>query len=59
FVTSGVRLGTPAVTSRGMKEAEMAQIARFIARVVAEGEACVPAVRDEVLALCARFPLYP
>ena len=58
FVTSGVRIGTPAVTSRGMKEPEMVAIAKMIARLIREGEAAVDAVKQEVLALCARFPLY-
>ena len=58
FVTSGVRIGTPAVTSRGMKEAEMVEIAKLIARVIREGEASVEPVKQRVLSLCARFPLY-
>ena len=58
FVTSGVRIGTPAVTSRGMKEAEMVEIAKLIARMIREGEAAIAPVKEEVLALCARFPLY-
>ena len=58
FVTSGVRIGTPAVTSRGMKEPEMVKIAQLIARLIREGEAAVDAVKAEVLELCARFPLY-
>ena len=58
FVTSGVRIGTPAVTSRGMREAEMVEIAKLIARVIREGEACVEPVKQQVLSLCARFPLY-
>ena len=58
FVTSGVRIGTPAVTSRGMKEPEMVAIAKMIARLIREGEAAVPAVKQEVLELCSRFPLY-
>ena len=58
FVTSGVRIGTPAVTSRGMKEPEMVAIAKMIARLIREGEAAVEAVKQEVLELCARFPLY-
>lgn len=58
FVTSGVRIGTPAVTSRGMKEPEMVAIAKMIARLIREGEAAVEAVKQEVLDLCARFPLY-
>ena len=58
FVTSGVRVGTPAVTTRGMKEADMAHIAAWIARIAREGEAACPAVRAEVEAFMARFPLY-
>jgi len=66
-VTSGVRLGTPAGTTRGFKEDEFRQIARMIIKVVdglaangEEGNDAVEAeVRAEVSALCARFPLYP
>ncbi len=58
FVTSGVRVGTPAITSRGLKEEHMAMIAKWIARVVKEGEAAVPAVKAEVEALMKHFPLY-
>ncbi len=58
FVTSGIRVGTPAATTRGLKEAEMAQVARWIAKVLREGEAAVPAVRAEVEALMANYPLY-
>lgn len=58
FVTSGVRIGTPAVTTRGMKEPEMVKIAQLIARMIREGEAAAEEVKREVLALCARFPLY-
>jgi glycine hydroxymethyltransferase len=60
-VTSGIRIGTPAVTTRGMKEAEMAQIAALIDRVLKSlGDASVEAaVRAEVQELTARFPLYP
>ncbi len=56
--TSGVRFGTPAATTRGMKEPEMRQIGNMIARIIREGEAAVPSVREEVLALCKAFPLY-
>ena len=61
MVTSGIRLGTPAVTTRGMKEAEMAQIAAFVDRVLSDiGSASVEAaVRGEVQDLTNRFPLYP
>ncbi len=60
-VTSGIRLGTPAVTARGMKEIEMRRIAQFINEAI---EFCfepqrLARVRSEVLALTKRFPLYP
>ena len=58
FVTSGVRIGTPAVTARGMKEADCAKIAELISRVINEGEACFDQVGQEVAALCEKFPLY-
>ncbi len=58
FVTSGIRIGAPAVTTRGMTKDDMRQIARWIARVLREGEAAVASVREAVLALCARYPLY-
>ena len=58
-LASGVRFGSPAATTRGMKEAEMRQIGELILRLVREGEDAVPAVRSEVMELCERFPLYP
>ena len=58
FVTSGIRVGTPAATTRGLKEAEMKQVADWITRVLREGEAAVPSVRKEVEALMAGYPLY-
>ena len=58
FVTSGVRLGTPAVTSRGLLEDDMTLCANLIADIVDGGEAAVPAVKDQVMALCAKYPLY-
>ena len=58
FVTSGVRIGTPAVTTRGMDEADMAQIGAWIADVVERREAAVNEVREKVIALCERRPLY-
>jgi glycine hydroxymethyltransferase len=59
FVTSGIRVGTPAVTTRGMREPEMEQIADFIGAILRKpgDEAVVAAVREQVLALTARFPL--
>ncbi|MCI6359508.1 MAG: serine hydroxymethyltransferase [Clostridiales bacterium] len=57
--TSGMRFGTPAATTRGMKEAQMRAIGAMICRLIDEGDAAVPAVRDEVIALCEQFPLYP
>ena len=61
FVTSGIRIGTPAVTSRGMKEAEMDVVADFIRRALDRiGDAtALAAIGEEVRALCARFPVYP
>ena len=56
---SGVRFGSPAATTRGMKEAEMRRIGGLILRLMREGEAAVPEVRAEVMELCERFPLYP
>ena len=58
-ITSGIRVGTPAVTSRGLGAAEMEQIADLITRVIEGKEEAVASVKEEVLALCARFPLYP
>ena len=61
FVTSGIRIGTPAVTTRGMKEGEMVQIANMIASVLRniDDENVIARVKDEVAELCLRFPLYP
>ena len=58
FVTSGVRLGTPAITSRGFGEAEMVEIAGMIRDCVFNFEATKEATLAKVTALCARFPLY-
>ena len=54
-----MRFGSPAVTTRGMKEAEMRQIGAMIARLIDQGEAAVPEVKEQVIALCKKFPLYP
>lgn len=61
FVTSGVRIGTPSVTTQGMGVADMSTIATLIARALRGrgSEAEVAAVRAEVAALCAAFPAYP
>lgn len=56
--TSGMRFGTPASTTRGMKEPEMRQIGKLIAKIIHKGEAAVPSVKEEVLEICKRFPLY-
>ena len=60
FVTSGVRIGTPSVTTQGMRQAEMADIAALIARALRmrDDEAELAAVKADVNALCARFPAY-
>ncbi|MBI5868205.1 MAG: serine hydroxymethyltransferase [candidate division Zixibacteria bacterium] len=60
LVTSGIRIGTPAVTTRGMKEAEMKAIADFIHRVISKlgDTSAEESVASDVLALCKRFPLY-
>lgn len=60
FVTSGIRLGTPAVTTRGFKEAEMKEIAELISIVIdnVNNEAALTTVKAKALALCERFPLY-
>jgi len=61
FVTSGIRIGSPAVTRRGFKEAECLQLAGWIADVLddIENEATNKAVQAKVVALCQRFPVYP
>ena len=59
FVTSGIRVGVPAATSRGMKEPEMRTIAKLISKVIKENEAALADVSAAVAELCSRFPLYP
>ncbi len=58
FVTSGLRLGTPAVTTRGLNTADMDAIAGFIKAVIEDFEGNADAVREGVTALCAKYPLY-
>lgn len=58
FVTSGVRVGTPAVTSRGFQEPEMVKIAQWMAMTARDFEGCKEQVRQEVDALCREFPIY-
>ena len=57
FVTSGIRLGTPAATSRGLKEDDMDQVAEAIATVIKEGEAGVSKARDIIAEIVAKYPL--
>ena len=59
FVTSGIRVGVPAATSRGMKEPEMVKIAQLISKVIKEKESALEYVSAEVAKLCQAFPLYP
>jgi glycine hydroxymethyltransferase len=61
MVASGIRIGTPAVTTRGMREPEMERIGEFIARVLAspDDEHVLTMVKEEVERLCREFPLYP
>lgn len=58
FVTSGLRIGTPAVTTRGFKEPEMAMIARWIKEVVDDFDNSKDRISAEVQELCAKFPIY-
>ncbi|HEY8386585.1 MAG TPA: serine hydroxymethyltransferase, partial [Porticoccaceae bacterium] len=63
FVTSGLRIGTPAVTTRGFGQAECEQLAGWLADVLdslekGTSEQVVPQIREQVIALCRRFPVY-
>ena len=59
FVTSGIRVGTPAVTSRGFVEEDMRTIARLMGMVARDFEGTAAQVREEVAALCGKYPVYP
>ncbi len=61
FVTSGIRIGTPAVTTRGFGKAECVSLAGWICDVLddPENEAVIERVRNEVMAICRKFPVYP
>ena len=60
FITSGVRIGTPAITTRGMKEKEMKQIATWISSAIRNSgdEAALKKIRSEVAELCSKYPLF-
>ncbi len=58
FVTSGIRIGTPAVTTRGFKEPEMKLIAKWIKEAAVDFENSKDRITDEVVALCKKFPIY-
>ncbi|HAS52294.1 MAG TPA: serine hydroxymethyltransferase, partial [Gammaproteobacteria bacterium] len=60
FVTSGLRIGSPAITTRGFREAECRELTGWICDILADldNEAIIDRVRSQVAALCARFPVY-
>lgn len=58
FVTSGIRIGTPAITTRGMKEEDARAIARLINKIIDEKEEAFGYVNKEVASLCEKYPLY-
>lgn len=58
-LTSGMRFGTPAATTRGMGEDEMRDIGKMIVRIINDGDKAVDDVKQQVLSMCERFPLYP
>ncbi len=58
FVTSGIRIGTPSITSRGFKEEDARLVARLISKIIAEKEGAFDFVRAEVKKLCEKYPLY-
>ena len=58
FITSGIRVGTPGITTRGFKEEDARLVARLITKIIAEKEAAFDFVRAEVKKLCEKYPLY-
>ena len=60
FVTSGIRIGTPAVTRRGFKEKEVTQIADWISQIIKniEDQELIAEIKEEVKTLCSNFPVY-
>lgn len=57
-LTSGIRVGTPAVTTRGMKECDMVEIADMLADIVEGGESAIEGVKARAIALCDKYPIY-
>lgn len=58
FITSGVRIGTPAITSRGMRENECIEVADLVTEIIRKRESAIDCVSERVLSLCKRFPIY-
>ena len=58
FTTSGIRLGSPAMTSRGLKEEDFILIGKLITKIVKEGDEAIKDVKKQVLGICAKYPLY-
>lgn len=58
FITSGIRIGTPAVTTRGLLEADMAEIAKLIKLTITDFEGSAKGIRERVANICAKYPLY-
>ncbi len=61
MVTSGIRIGTPAITTRGFKEREMAAVATFIDEAIKnkDSDKALKGIAGQVKGLCAKFPMYP
>ena len=58
FITSGIRVGTPAATTRGLKEEDMVTIGKLIKLAAADFENSADAIREEVAKICQKYPLY-